>query len=74
MSWKHAIRGNGRLRLGITIFDPRRAKAPATRHEPKQFPIGIDYVIVNGQLVIDQGQHTGRLPGRALRRGRSSSV
>jgi hypothetical protein len=39
----------------------------------KQFPIGIDYVIVNGQVVVDSGKHTGMLAGRALRRGRAST-
>ncbi len=37
---------------------------------PRQFPAGIPYVIVNGRPVIDGGEHTGALPGRALRRGR----
>ena len=55
------------------MFDPKTVKAPATRTQPKQFPIGIDYVIVNGQVVIDQGQHTGVLAGRALRRGRAAT-
>jgi N-acyl-D-aspartate/D-glutamate deacylase len=36
----------------------------------KQFPVGIDYVIVNGVPVVDGGRVTGALPGRALRRGR----
>jgi N-acyl-D-aspartate/D-glutamate deacylase len=39
----------------------------ATFEEPKQYPEGIDYVVVNGRLVIDNGTHTGALPGRALR-------
>jgi N-acyl-D-aspartate/D-glutamate deacylase len=33
----------------------------------------LDLLIVNGQLVIDEGRHTGVLAGRALRRGRSPS-
>ena len=45
-------------------------KAPATRTEPKQFPIGIEYVIVNGTVVVDGGSNTGALPGRALRHRR----
>jgi N-acyl-D-aspartate/D-glutamate deacylase len=48
-------------------------KAPATRTQPKQFPIGIEHVIVNGQVVVDNGKHTGVLAGRALRRGRAST-
>jgi N-acyl-D-amino-acid deacylase len=55
------------MKADITIFDPNTVSAPATRTEPKQFPIGIEYVIVNGTPVIDGGSHTGQLPGRALR-------
>jgi N-acyl-D-amino-acid deacylase len=63
----------GLLRNGfkadIVIFDPRTVRAPATRPDPKQFPIGIDYVIVNGQVVVDGNTQTDVLAGRALRRG-----
>jgi N-acyl-D-aspartate/D-glutamate deacylase len=55
------------------VFDAQRVKAPATRTQPKQFPIGIEYVIVNGKVVVNKGQHTGTLAGRALRRGRPST-
>jgi N-acyl-D-amino-acid deacylase len=58
------------FKADIVIFDPTTVKAPATMHEPKQFPIGINYVIVNGNIVIDNGNNTGLLPGRALRRGK----
>ena len=61
------------MKADIVVFDPKSVKAPATRHEPKQFPIGIDYVVVNGQLVVDDGKHTGALAGRSLRRGRSNT-
>ena len=56
------------MKADVTVFDPDRVQAPATRTEPKQLPIGIDYVIVNGTVVIDGGAHTGALPGRALKR------
>jgi len=61
------------FKADLVVFDARTVKAPATRTQPKQFPIGIDYVIVNGQVVVDQGRHTGVLAGRALRRGRPST-
>ncbi len=65
------LRDRGILRDGmaadITVFDAASVKAPATRTQPKQFPIGIEYVIVNGEVVIDGGRHTGALPGRAIR-------
>ncbi len=52
----------------IVVFDPKTVRAAATFEEPKQYPEGIRYVIVNGRVVIDDGAHTGALPGRALRR------
>jgi N-acyl-D-amino-acid deacylase len=61
------------MKADVVVFHPARVEAPATRRDPKQFPIGIEYVIVNGKLVVDQGQHTGVLAGRALRRGRAST-
>ncbi len=59
------------MKADIVVFDPGRVKAPATRANPKQFPIGIEYVLVNGEVAVDQGQPTGVLAGRALRRGRT---
>jgi N-acyl-D-aspartate/D-glutamate deacylase len=50
------------------VFDPCLLADAATFENPHRFPVGIDYVIVNGQVVIDKGEHTGRLPGKALRR------
>ena len=54
----------------IVVFNPDTVGSPATRTDPKQFPTGIEYVIVNGKVVVDKGEHTGALVGRALRRGR----
>jgi N-acyl-D-amino-acid deacylase len=61
------------FKADIVVFDPVTVKALATKEQPKQFPVGIEYVIVNGQVVIDQGENTSALPGRALRRGRPST-
>jgi len=52
----------------ITIFDPKKVIDTATYSEPHQYPKGIEYVLVNGKIVIDKGEHTGELPGQALRR------
>ena len=66
------LQDRGVLRDGmaadVTVFDPHSVKVPATRTNPKQLPVGIEYVIVNGEVVVDRGQHTGALPGRAIRR------
>ncbi len=55
------------MKADIVVFDPERVEARATFEDPKQYPEGIDYVLVNGQVVVDNGAHTGALPGRALR-------
>ena len=55
------------MKADLVLFDPERVAARATFADPKQYPEGIDYVIVNGVMVIDNGIHNGALPGRALR-------
>jgi len=55
----------------LVVFDPARIRSNATYDQPRQFPDGIEFVAVNGALVVDGGAHTGALPGRALRKGRS---
>lgn len=70
---KLGIRDRGLLQPGrfadITLFDSDRVVDQATYTEPFQYPVGIEHVIVNGQVVIQQGKHTSVRPGRALRRG-----
>ena len=56
------------LKADVVVFDPATVRANATYDEPRQFPDGIDHVIVNGVVVVDDGEHTGALPGRVLRR------
>jgi len=51
------------------VFDPATVRNNATYDEPRQFPTGIDHVIVNGILVVDGGEHTGATPGRGIRLG-----
>jgi N-acyl-D-amino-acid deacylase len=68
------LRDRGLLRDGyvadVVVFDPDRIRSNATYDDPRQFPDGIEHVLVNGTPVVDGGRHTGALPGRALRRGR----
>jgi N-acyl-D-aspartate/D-glutamate deacylase len=70
---KLGIPDRGLLRPGnfadLTLFDPGRVIDRATYAEPFRYPEGIEYVIVNGQVVLDRGKHTGARPGLALRRG-----
>ena len=55
------------LKADVTIFNEERLDDVATYESPTRYPAGIDYVLVNGQLVIDQGRHTGAKPGSVLR-------
>ena len=68
------LRERGRLADGlaadVVVFDPARVRANATYEEPRQFPTGIEWVIVNGSIVVEKGRHTGATPGRSLRHGR----
>ncbi|UCF65786.1 MAG: D-aminoacylase [bacterium] len=52
----------------IVIFNPDTVIDKATFSNPHQFPIGIQYVLVNGKMVIKEGKHTGKYPGRVLRK------
>ncbi|GAA1264313.1 D-aminoacylase [Sphaerisporangium rubeum] len=62
----------GLIRTGyhadLVLFDPAGVGDTATYDDPRRTPDGIPYVIVGGVRVIDEGRHTGALPGRALRR------
>jgi N-acyl-D-aspartate/D-glutamate deacylase len=65
------LKDRGLLREGywadVVVFDPNRIIDRATFSSPKQYPEGINYVLVNGHVVIDGGKHTGERPGMALR-------
>ncbi len=65
------LRDRGLLREGywadVVVFDPGRVADKATFEAPKQYPEGIDYVLVNGTVVLEHGAHTGALPGQVLR-------
>jgi N-acyl-D-amino-acid deacylase len=61
----------GTLREGqwadVTLFSYERIQDTATYENPMASPAGIDYVLVNGRIVVDQGRHTGQTPGKVLR-------
>jgi N-acyl-D-amino-acid deacylase len=52
----------------LVVFNPQTIIDCATWENPHRYPKGIDYVVVNGQVVIREGEHTGNLPGRILKR------
>ena len=79
----HKMTGMPARRLGLTdrgriaeqaaadlvVFDLATIIDRATFEAPHQYPAGIDAVLVNGEVVVDGGRHTGARPGRVLRRG-----
>jgi N-acyl-D-amino-acid deacylase len=68
---KLGLRDRGLLQAGLfadlTVFDAARVSDRSTYTDPFQYSEGIEYVIVNGQVVLDKGTHTGSHPGRVLR-------
>jgi N-acyl-D-aspartate/D-glutamate deacylase len=68
---KIGILDRGLIREGfrgdVTLFDAKTVIDRATFEDPHQYPVGIPYVIVNGVLVLDDSEHTGKLPGKVLR-------
>jgi N-acyl-D-amino-acid deacylase len=50
----------------LVVFDPDRVIDTATYDDPRQFPIGIPYVLVNGQVAVDQERCTGIMAGQAV--------
>jgi N-acyl-D-aspartate/D-glutamate deacylase len=50
----------------VVIFDYDKIQDRATYQKPFLSPVGIDYVLVNGEIVIENGKHTGARPGKVL--------
>lgn len=72
------LRDRGRIEQGayadIVIFNPKTIKDKATYEKPFQYPEGIEYVIVNGEIVLNKGIFTRSLPGRVLSGGQTSAL
>lgn len=64
------LKGRGLVQEGyfadITVFDPIRIADKATFENPHQFPLGIEYVLVNGQAELERGMQNSTLAGRPL--------
>jgi len=65
------LEGRGSLEPGffadVVIFDPQKIQDHASYDKPHQYSTGVVHVWVNGQQVLEQGEHTGATPGRVLR-------
>ena len=67
---KLGLTDRGAIRTGnwadLVVFDPATIADKATYTDPEQYPVGIDYVLVNGKVVVDHGVHSGELAGKLL--------
>ena len=65
------IRDRGMIHEGmaadLVVFHPDAVREQASFTDPHRYPTGFDYVLVNGQIVVDHGEHTGAQPGQAIR-------
>jgi N-acyl-D-amino-acid deacylase len=65
------LKNRGSLKVGsyadVVVFDPNQIKDMATFEKPHQYATGVEHVFVNGVQVINQGEHTGAMPGRCIR-------
>lgn len=65
------LHDRGRIAVGMAadllVYDPRQVKDTATYAKPLSFATGIDCVVINGDLVIEEGKTTGAMPGILLR-------
>jgi len=67
------LKDRGKIDVGlagdIVVFDPATVIDKSDFLNPHQYATGIDYVLVNGTVVVEKGEHTGALPGKVLRNG-----
>ena len=67
---RFGLTGRGRLQPGyfadLVAFDPDTVTDTATYEDPRQFPVGIPWVVVNGQVAVEEGRCNGVLAGQAV--------
>ncbi|MDN3202841.1 N-acyl-D-amino-acid deacylase family protein [Algoriphagus sediminis] len=56
------------MKADLVIFDPQTVIDKSTFVKPHQYPVGIEYVIIDGVLALEKGQFLGRTPGRLIRK------
>jgi len=64
------LQKRGAIKIGhhadVVIFDAEKIIDQATYTQPHQYPTGIPFVVVNGVVVVDRGEHSGRLAGKFI--------
>ena len=71
---KLGIKDRGIIRPGfyadLVLFNPDTVSTKADYSGVAKYPEGIEYVIINGEIVVEKTQHTGRKPGKLIRKSR----
>ena len=69
---KFGIMGRGRLTKNyfadVVILDRDKLASPATKDDPYQYSRGVDYLFVNGNMVVKEGEYQGVRKGRIIKR------
>jgi N-acyl-D-amino-acid deacylase len=69
---RFGLKDRGLLREGmaadVIVFDPEQIADRSTYDDGRQIAVGMEHVIVNGQIVLHSGKRTPALPGRPLHR------
>ena len=56
------------LKADVVVFDAATVADQATYEDPHRYAVGVDFVVVNGRLTVDNGRHLGTLAGKVLKR------
>jgi N-acyl-D-amino-acid deacylase len=65
--WKKGLVREG-MDADLVVFNPDTIAERSTFQDPHQYPVGIPYVMLNGQVVVDQDRYTGKLAGQVVKK------
>ncbi len=58
------------MKADLALFDPERFLDTATYADPKRYPAGLHAVVINGEIVVENGKNCGTRPGKVIRKNR----
>jgi N-acyl-D-aspartate/D-glutamate deacylase len=65
--WRKGLVREG-MDADLVLFNPETIAERSSFQDPHQYPAGLPYIILNGQVVVDQGHYTGKLVGQVVQR------